>query len=67
MDENQRNRKRVKRGLQFRALRLRDDRKDADFLGGHHIAFALINLRHILQISLNRFKACCWVWIWIGG
>ena len=32
----------------FRALRLRDDRKDAHFLGGHHIAFALINLRHLL-------------------
>jgi len=31
----------------FRALRLRDDRKDANFLGGHHIAFALINLRHL--------------------
>jgi hypothetical protein len=31
----------------FRALRLRDDRKDVNFLGGHHIAFALINLRHL--------------------
>lgn len=31
----------------FRALRLRDDRKDANFLGGHHIVFALINLRHL--------------------
>lgn len=31
----------------FRALRLRDDRKDSNFLGGHHIAFALINLRHL--------------------
>ncbi len=31
----------------FRSLRLRDDRKDANFLGGHHIAFALINLRHL--------------------
>ena len=31
----------------FRALRLRDDRKDSHFLGGHHIAFALINLRHL--------------------
>jgi len=31
----------------FRALRLRDDRKDANCLGGHHIAFALINLRHL--------------------
>ena len=70
MDENKRNRKRVKRGRKrlfdptvykrrfssertfawidkFRALRLRDDRKDANFLGGHHIAFALINLRHL--------------------
>lgn len=32
----------------FRALRLRDDCKDVNFLGGHHIAFALINLRHLL-------------------
>lgn len=31
----------------FRALRIRDDRKDANFLGGHHIVFALINLRHL--------------------
>jgi len=70
LDENKRNRKRVKRGRKrlfnptvykrrfssertfawidkFRALRLRDDRKDVNFLGGHHIAFALINLRHL--------------------
>ena len=33
----------------FRALRLRDDRKDANFLGGHHIVFALINLRHLFD------------------
>ena len=33
----------------FRALRLRDDRKDANFLGGHHLAFALINLRHLFS------------------
>lgn len=31
----------------FRALRVRDDRKDANFLGGHHLAFAMINLRHL--------------------
>ena len=31
----------------FRALRLRDDRKDINFLGGHHIVFAMINLRHL--------------------
>jgi len=31
----------------FRALRLRDARKDVNFLGGHHIVFALINLRHL--------------------
>jgi transposase len=31
----------------FRALRVRDDRKDSNFLGGHHLAFALINLRHL--------------------
>ena len=32
----------------FRALLLRFDRCDAYFLGGHHIAFAMINLRHII-------------------
>ena len=32
----------------FRALLLRFDRKDAYFLGAHHIAFAMINLRHVL-------------------
>lgn len=32
----------------FRALLLRFDRKDAYFLAEHHIAFAMINLRHVL-------------------
>ncbi len=32
----------------FRALLIRFDRKDAHFLGAHHIAFAMINLRHVL-------------------
>ena len=31
----------------YRALLIRFDRKDANFLGGHHIAFAMINLRHL--------------------
>jgi len=31
----------------FRALLLRFDRKDANFLAAHHLAFALINLRHL--------------------
>jgi transposase len=31
----------------FRALLIRFDRKDAHFLGAHHIAFAMINLRHV--------------------
>lgn len=31
----------------FRALRVRDDRKDVNFLGGHHIVFAMINLRNL--------------------
>jgi len=31
----------------FRASLMRDDRKDANFLGAHHLAFALINLRHL--------------------
>ena len=34
----------------FRALRLRDDRKAINFLGGHHIVFALINLRHLFAV-----------------
>lgn len=33
----------------FRALLLRYDRRDAYFLAGHHIAFAMINLRHLIQ------------------
>ena len=31
----------------FRALLIRYDRKDANFLAAHHLAFALINLRHV--------------------
>jgi len=31
----------------FRALLIRYDRKDVNFLGGHHLAFAMINLRHV--------------------
>jgi len=31
----------------FRAVLIRFDRKDAHFLGAHHIAFAMINLRHV--------------------
>ena len=32
----------------FRALLVRFDRKDVYFMGGHYIAFAMINLRHVL-------------------
>ncbi len=32
----------------FRALLVRFDLKDVHFLAGHHLAFALINLRHLL-------------------
>lgn len=32
----------------FRALLLRFERRDAYFLAGHHIAFAMINLRHVI-------------------
>jgi transposase len=32
----------------FKRLLIRFERKDAYFLGGHHIVFAMINLRHIL-------------------
>ncbi len=33
----------------FRALLLRFERRDAYYLGGHHIAFAMINLRHVID------------------
>ena len=33
----------------FKALLIRFERKDAYFLGAHFIAFAMINLRHIIQ------------------
>jgi transposase len=33
----------------FRALLIRFDRKDAYFLGGHHLAFAMINLRNAIR------------------
>jgi transposase len=36
----------------FRALLIRFDRKDAHFLGAHHIAFTLINLRHVLAAKV---------------
>jgi len=32
----------------FRALLIRFERRDVYFLGGHHIAFAMINLRHVI-------------------
>jgi Transposase DDE domain len=36
----------------FRALLIRYDRKDANFLGAHHLAFALINLRHLFAAKV---------------
>ena len=36
----------------FRALLVRCDRKDANFLAGHHLAFALINLRHLFAMKV---------------
>ena len=36
----------------FRALLMRFDRKDAHFLGAHHIAFAMINLRHVFAVKV---------------
>lgn len=33
----------------FRALLIRFDHKDAYFLGGHYLAFAMINLRHTIK------------------
>ena len=34
----------------FKALLIRFERKDAYFLGAHFIAFAMINLRHVVQL-----------------
>ena len=36
----------------FRALLLRFDLKEANFLGGHHLAFAMINLRHVFATKV---------------
>jgi transposase len=36
----------------FRALLIRYDRKAVNFLGGHYIAFALINLRHVFAAKV---------------
>lgn len=36
----------------FRALLLRFDRKDSNFLGAHHLAFAMINLRHLFAAKV---------------
>lgn len=34
----------------FRALLIRFDRRDIYFLSGHHIAFAMINLRNVINL-----------------
>jgi hypothetical protein len=36
----------------FRALLIRYDRKDTNFLGAHRLAFALINLRHLFALKV---------------
>ncbi len=36
----------------FRALLIRFDRKDANCLGAHHLAFAMINLRHVFALKV---------------
>jgi transposase len=36
----------------FRALLIRFDRKDANFLGAHHITFTMINLRHVFAAKV---------------
>jgi len=36
----------------FRALLIRFDRKDTNFLGAHHIAFSMINLRHVFAAKV---------------
>jgi hypothetical protein len=78
--ENQRSRKRVKRGRKplfndsiyhrryatertfawidsYKRLLIRFERKDDLFLGAHHLAFALINLRHVL--AEDKVKTAC--------
>lgn len=35
----------------FRALLIRFDRKDANFLGAHHLAFTLLNSRHVFAAT----------------
>ena len=39
----------------FRALVMRYDRREAYFLAGHHIAYAMINLRHVIA-SQRKFQ-----------
>jgi hypothetical protein len=36
----------------FRALLVRFDSKEVNFLAGHHLAFALINLRHLFAANV---------------
>lgn len=38
----------------FKRLLIRFERYDACFLGAHYIAFTMINLRHVLEKSLNE-------------
>ncbi len=40
-------------GDKFKSLLIRFEREDTYFLGAHHIAFALINLRHRLSNCFN--------------
>lgn len=35
----------------FKRLLIRFEQKDSYFLGGHHIAFAMVNLRHVLALG----------------
>ncbi|MHB8629788.1 MAG: hypothetical protein ACYDBJ_26755 [Aggregatilineales bacterium] len=60
MAENKRNRKRAKRGPKrffawidkFRALLVRYDFKAVNFPAKHHLAFALINPRHLMALKV---------------
>lgn len=38
----------------FKRLLIRFERYDACFLGAHYLAFALINLRHVLAVDIDR-------------
>jgi transposase len=47
----------------FKRLLIRFERYDACFLGAHYIAFAMINLRHVVAKSLNEPEPLQWYFL----